>query len=110
MDNLPPRLSAYLEMAQVKQAKFNAQKLEECLRALGYTFTTSKARLKFGKKRLKEVQDETTPTIYRIYLDYGKPTQLLLAEYNDKPEFTDEGEIIYSSKFYEPKTRSYATA
>ncbi|KAA5548100.1 hypothetical protein [Adhaeribacter rhizoryzae] len=91
---------AYLDEVNQKIDAFRAGKLKESLKALGFTFTSAKAFVDFNKKRITSINFLDSPGKVRLYLDYGTPNRVMLAEYNTG-EIKDNGEIQVRDSYYE---------
>jgi len=97
---LSPEEQAYLNEVHQKVASFRTGKLQESLKALGFTFASPKEEAAFRKKRITSVSVKDVPGKVRLYLDYGKPTKVMLAEYAPLA-IQDSGEIHVRDAYYE---------
>ena len=93
-----PRFLEFLEIAN-KITEIRDQQLFKSLELLGYTFTSQNEAEKFFVERLVTLDWEDRPGVKMLYLDYGKPTEVKLGEYNDNPQLVD-GKMAFCDEYY----------
>ena len=99
MNIKPDHLQPEIDQAYKQLLNYREEKMYQILKDLGFRFKTIQEQHFFSRTRLLTVNHEEDLEAVKLYLDYGKPTQKLLAEFN-APEINEAGQLQNKDVYY----------